>query len=201
MLESIRDFWYLWVILLVLIIITVFVCIKASKAVKRKNEMMEKQHEQLKRYSEMIEKYKTLTPEKIENADAKELSEGVMCVLQHQVEKSENPDSEYENAEKWRREVYALFYFDEDVTADSLSFFFRNNGGPLPKEAVNGIESIGYDKIQTVVGQMYAMCDDKNENVSFDKDRIDELDEKFRNLYNSEEFFILVKNYIAENTK
>lgn len=196
MLESIRDFWYLWVILLVLIIVTVFVCIKASKAVKRKNEMMEKQHEQLKRYSEMIEKYKTLTPEKIENADAKELSEGVMCVLQHQVEKSENPDSEYENAEKWRREVYALFYFDEDVTADSLSFFFRNNGGPLPKEAVNGIESIGYDKIQTVVGQMYAMCDDKNENVSFDKDRIDELDEKFRNLYDSDEFFEKIKLYI-----
>ncbi len=196
MLESIRDFWYLWVVLLVLIIVTVFVCIKASKAVKRKNEMMEKQHEQLKRYSEMIEKYKTLTPEKIENADAKELSEGVMCVLQHQVEKSENPDSEYENAEKWRREVYALFYFDEDVTADSLSFFFRNNGGPLPKEAVNGIESIGYDKIQTVVGQMYAMCDDKNENVSFDKDRIEELDEKFRNLYDSDEYFEKINVYI-----
>lgn len=199
MLESLTQFWYLWVVLLVLIVVTVFVCIKASKAVKRKNEIMEKQHEQLKRYSEMIEKYTTLTPEKVENSDASELAEGVMCVLQHQVEKSENPDAEYENAEKWHREVYALFYFDEDVTADSLSFFFRNNGGPLPKEAVNGIESIGYDKIKTVVGQMYAMCDDKNENVSFDKNRIAELDEKFRNLYDSNEFFGLVKNYIAEN--
>ena len=196
MLESITQFWYLWVVLLVLIVVTVFVCIKASKAVKRKNEILAKQHEQLKRYSELIEKYTELTPEKIENADTKELSEGVMCVLQHQVEKSENPDAEYENAEKWRREVYALFYFDEDVNADSLSFFFRNNGGPLPKEAVNGIKSIGYDKIQTVVGQMYAMCDDKNENVSFDKDRIDELDEKFRNLYDSDEFFEKVKLYI-----
>ena len=104
--------------------------------------------------------------------------------------------NEYENAQKWHREVYALFYFDEDVQADSLSFFFRNNGGPLPKEAVNGIESIGYDKIQSVVSQMYAMCDDKNENVSFDKNRITELDEKFRNLYNSDEFFEKIKLYI-----
>ena len=196
MLESITQFWYLWVVLLVLIIVTVVVGTKASKAVKRKNEIMEKQHEQLRRYSEMIEKYKDLTREKAQNADAKELAEGVMFVLQHQVEKSENPDAEYENAEKWRREVYALFYFDEDVTADSLSFFFRHNGGPLPKEAVNGIESIGYDKIQSVVGQMYAMCDDKNENVSFDKNRIAELDEKFSNLYDSNEFFEKIKLYI-----
>lgn len=196
MLESITQFWYMWVVLLVLIIVTVFVCIKASKAVKRKNEIMAKQHEQLKRYSEMIEKYTSLTTEKVENADSKELCEGVMCVLQHQVEKSENPDDEYANAEKWRREVYALYYFDEDVTAQSLSYFFRHNGGPLPKEAVNGIESIGYDKIKTVVGQMYAMCDDKNENVSFDKVRIEELDEKFGNLYNSDEFFEKVKLYI-----
>lgn len=196
MLESITQFWYLWVVLLVLIIVTVIVGAKASKAVKRKNEIMEKQHEQLRRYSEMIEKYKELTREKAQNADAKELAEGVMFVLQHQVEKSENPDTEYENAEKWRREVYALFYFDEDVTADSLSFFFRNNGGPLPKEAVNGIESIGYDKILSVVNQMYAMCDDKNENVSFDKNRIAELDEKFRTIYNSDEFFEKIKLYI-----
>lgn len=196
MLESLTQFWYMWLVLLVLIIVTVFVSIKASKAVKRKNEKMAKQHEQLKRYSELIEKYESLTPEKAETADAKELCEGVMCVLQRQIEKSENPDAEYNNADVWRREVYALFYFDEDVTAESLSFFFRHNGGPLPKEAVNGIESIGYDKIKSVVGQMYAMCDDKNENVSFDKNRIAELDEKFRNIYNSEEFFEKVKLYI-----
>lgn len=196
MLESLTQFWYMWLVLLVLIIVTVFVSIKASKAVKRKNEKMEKQHEQLKRYAELVGKYESLTPEKAETADAKELAEGVMCVLQKQIEKSENPDAEYNNADVWRREVYALFYFDEDVTAESLSFFFRHNGGPLPKEAVNGIESIGYDKIKSVVGQMYAMCDDKNENVSFDKNRIAELDEKFRNIYNSEEFFEKVKLYI-----
>lgn len=199
MLESLRDFWYIWVVFVILIAILIFAISKAAKAVKKKNEVLAKQHEVLKRYSEMIENYTNLTPEKVQNADAKELCEGVMCVLQHQVEKSENPDAQYENAEKWRREVYALFYFDEDVNADRLSFFFRNNGGPLPKEAVNGIESIGYDKIKSVVGQMYAMCDDKNENVSFDKNRIAELDEKFRNLYDRDEFFSLIKNYISQN--
>ncbi len=199
MLDSIKEFWYIWVVLVVLILIFVFVASKASKAVKKKNEILKKQHEELKRYSELIEKYSDLTADKIESSPAKELAEGVTAVLQHQVEKSADPDAEYDNAAKWRREVYALFYFDEDVTADSLSFFFRNNGGPVPQQAVNGIESIGYDKINSLVKQMYSMCDDKNESVSFDKNRITELDEKFRNLYNSGEFFEKIKLYISNS--
>ena len=196
MLESLTQFWYMWLVLLVLIIVTVFVSMKASKAVKRKNEIMAKHQEEIERYKMLVEKYRNLTAETAENAEAEELAEGVTAVLQYELEKSENSDEFYVNAEKWRREVYALYWFDDDVTMDSLSGFFRCNGGPLPKEAVNGIESIGYDKIKTVVGQMYAMCDDKNENVSFDKDRIAELDEKFRNIYNSEEFFEKVRLYI-----
>lgn len=199
MLESLMQYWYMWLVLAVLIVILIFVAGKASKAIKKKNEILAKQHDQMKRYSMLIEKYSELTKEKIESADAKELAEGVTAVLQFQVEKSENADAEYENAEKWRKEVYALFYFDEDVTADSLSFFFRNNGGPVPKEAVNGLESIGMNKIHSLAEAMFSMCDDKNENVSFDKNRVSELDEKFKNVYDRDMFFESVKNYIAEN--
>ena len=196
MLESLTQFWYMWLVLAVLIVITALVGMKASKAVKRKNEILQKQQEIIERYKMLVEKYSNLTLEIAENADAEELAEGVTSVLQYEIEKSENADEYYENAEKWRREVYALFYFNEDVSAESLSFFFRNNGGPLPKEAVNGIESIGCEKIKSVVGQMFAMCDDKNENVSFDKERIAKLDEKFSSIYDKNEFFEKVKLYI-----
>lgn len=199
MLESITQFWYMWVVLAVLIVITAIVAKKAAKSMKKKNEILAKQKEALERYKMLVEKYSGLTKALAEEADADELAEGVTAVLQHQVENAENPDAEYDNAEQWRREVYALFYFDEDVTADTLSFFFRNNGGPVPQQVVNGIASIGYDKIKSVVGQMYAMCDDKNEAVSFDKARIDELDEKFREVYDSKMFFELIKKYIIAN--
>ena len=199
MLDSFRDYWYIWLIFAVLVVVLIVVASKASKAVSKKNEIIAKQHEQLKRYSELIEKYSSVDKALAENADARELAEGVMCALQHQVEKSGNPDAEYESAEKWRREVYALFYFDEDVTAESLSFFFRNNGGPLPREAINALGSIGYAKVHNLALQMFAMCDDKNESVSFDKERIAELDEKFKECYNSDELFTLTKNYIIAN--
>lgn len=199
MLESLRDFWYLWLVVLILVVVLIFVIIKVSKTVAKRNESNEKMRKEFERIKLLKDKYAVLDSEKVLSADAKELAEGVTAVLQYKLEKSQAPDDDFSNEEKWKREVYALYYFDEDVTADSLSFFFRHNGGPLPKEAVNGIDSIGYDKIKSVVAQMYAMCDDKNENVSFDKDRIAELDEKFRNVYDSEEFFAKIKLYILNS--
>lgn len=197
MLESIKEFWYLWLIVVLLIVIIIPVCIKVSKSVQKRSEANEKLKKDFERIKMLKEKYKDLDLEKVQNADAKELCEGLTAVIQYKLEKSENPDAEFENTEKWKREVYALFYFDEDVTADSLSFFFRSNGGPLPKEAIDGITSIGYEKIQSVSSQMSAMCDDKNETVSFDKNRIAELDEKFKNVYDRDLFFELVKKYIV----
>lgn len=199
MLESLKDFWYLWAVAVVLLFVLIFVGIKVSKTVAKRNEANEKLKKEFERIKALKDKYAQLDKEKILSADAKELAEGVTAVMQYKLEKSQTPDADFEAEEKWRREVFSLFWFDEDVTANSLSYFFRHNGEPLPKEAVNGIESICYDKIKSVVGQMYAMCDDKNENVSFDKNRIAELDEKFEKLYDSNEFFSLIKNYISQN--
>lgn len=199
MLESIIEFWYLWVVVVVLIIVLIPVLIRVSKSVKKRNAESEKLRKDFERIKILKEKYAVITKDSVQNADAKELCEGVTAVLQYKLEKSQTPDADFEAEEKWRREVFSLFWFNEDVTENSLSYFFRHNGEPLPKEAVNGIDSIGYDKIKSVVSQMYAMCDDKNENVSFDKNRIAELDEKFRNVYDSEEFFAKIKLYILNS--
>ena len=199
MLESIKDFWYLWAVAVVLLFVLIFVVIKVSKTVVKRNEANEKLKKEFERIKALKDKYAQLDKEKILSADAKELAEGVTAVMQYKLEKSQTPDADFEAEEKWRREVYALYYFNEDVTEHGLSYFFRNNGEPLPKEAVNGLESIGCDKIKSVVGQMYAMCDDKNENVSFDKNRIAELDEKFRTLYDRDEFFEKIKLYIVNS--
>ncbi|MBQ7961893.1 MAG: hypothetical protein IJ289_04775 [Clostridia bacterium] len=199
MLESLKEFWYLWAVVVVLIIVLIPVLIRVSKSIKKRNAESEKLRKDFERIKILKEKYAVITKESAENADAKELCEGVTAVLQYKLEKSQTPDADFEAEEKWRREVFSLFWFNEDVTENSLSYFFRHNGEPLPKEAVNGIDSIGYDKIKSVVSQMYAMCDDKNENVSFDKNRIAELDEKFRNLYNSEEFFEKIRLYIINS--
>ncbi len=198
MIDSIKEFWYMWLVLAVLLVVLVIVIRKASKAAKKRNEIMKKQRENMERFKFVTEKYKELDKELAENADAKELAEGVAMVLQYRLEKSGNPDAEYANAEQWKREVYALYFFDEDCQT-SLSFFFKNNGEPLPSVAVKGLKSIGADKIYSTVAQMYSMYDDKNESVSLDKAKVEELDKKFSDIYDREAYFELVRKYIIDN--
>ena len=197
MIASIREFWYMWLILAALIAVAVWAGIKASKAVKKRGAIMRSQREELERYQFLFEKYSCLTREKAEIADAKELAEGVTAVLQKELEKSPDPDGTFKNAEKWRREVYALYYFDEDCK-ESLSYFFKRNEKPLPDEAVNGLESIGEAKLRSLSAAMWSMYDEQNENVSLDSVRAGELDKKFKEIYDQTEFFEKIKNYIIE---
>ena len=198
MIESIHDFWYMWLILIVLIAVTVFAAVKASKAVKKRNSIMRKQREELERLKFLKEKYSRLTADLARESEAKELAEGVTAVLQLELEKSVNPDSEFLHAAKWRREVYALYYFDEDC-ARSLSFFFRHNERPLPDEALDGLASVNIPRIRDISLAMYAMYDDKNENVSLDNARVEELDKKFNAVYDRDAFFESIKQYIIDN--
>ncbi len=200
MLESLKDFWYLWLVVLILVVVLIFVIIKVSKTVAKRNEANEKMRKEFERIKFLKDKYAVLDREKVLSADAKELAEGVTAVLQYKLEKSQTPDADFENEEKWRREVYALYYFDEDVTANSLSFFFKNNGEPLPSVAVKGLKSIGADKIYVTVAQMYSMYDEKNESVSLDKAKVEELNKKFKAVYDRDAYFELIRKYITDNT-
>ncbi|MBQ8209175.1 MAG: hypothetical protein IJZ35_01135 [Clostridia bacterium] len=200
MIASITQFWYLWLVLVVLVVALVLVMRKASAAMKKRSERIEKEREFAERFKYLVNKYSSLDSALIESSEPSELAEGVTAVLQYKLEKSVNPDEEYKNAEQWKREVYALYYFSEDCQ-QSLSYFFRNNGEPLPSVVLEGLKSIGYDKIYSTVAQMYSMYDENNENVSLDKNRAEELDVKFRNSYDSKMFFELIKNYIVENCK
>lgn len=194
------EYWYLWLVLAVLVVALVFVMIKASSAMKKRNEKIEKERELAERFKLLVKKYSALDAALIENSDPAELTEGVATALQYELEKSANPDEEFKSAEQWKREVYALWYFSEDCE-ESLSYFFKINGEPLPSVLVDGIKSIGYDKIYSIVAQMYSMYDENNESVSIDKLKISGLDEKFKNVFDKEIFFSCIKNYISDNVR
>lgn len=198
MIESITRYWYLWLALAALVVALVIVMRKASAAMKKRNETMRQQAEFAERFKLLVEKYSALDETLADASDDAELAEGITAALQYKLEKSDNPDEEYKNADLWKREVYALYYFSEDCK-QSLSYFFKNNGEPLPSVLREGLKSIGYDKIYSTVAQMYSMYDENNESVSLDKNRVAELDKKFMENYNESEFFNLVKKYVLNN--
>ncbi len=198
MIESMRDYWYMWLILLVLIVITVFAIKKASAAVKKHNATIRQQEAELERYKFLLDKYTDITGTVAAECDAAELTEGITAVLQRQIEKAVHLNEEFDNAEEWRKTVYSLYYFAEDCET-SLSFFFKNNGDPIPALAVKGVGEINENKISSCVALQYSMFDDNNENVSLDQNRVSELDEKFRERYDKNQFFESLKAYIVKN--
>lgn len=198
MLESLTQYWYMWAVLAVLIVIMFWAAGKASKAVKRKNEILKNQEAEIKRYKYLVDKYGDITREQAKEESADELSEGITAVLQKQIEKAVHPEEEFNGAEEWRKIVYSLYYFIED-TEKSLSFFFKNNGEPVTGLALKGIKEIGEDAVFNQTSKMYAMYDENNESVSIDNVRIDEINNKFKDVYNKEKFLSSLKNYIISN--
>lgn len=198
MIESLTTYWYLYLALAALIVLSVFVWGKAMKASRRHREQVEKEIKAIEKERHLRETYNTLTDEVIENADEDELLEGISTFVQIRVEKSADINAEFAKFSEDFREMYALNFFCEDIDV-SLSSFFRNNGEPLVSLAVPALRRIGADKSANIVNEQFKMFDERNESVSYDVKRIEELDRKFAELDEAKVLRRTAADYIKKN--
>ena len=198
MIESLTQYWYLYVVLLALIVLTIFVGKKASKAARNHNEEVRKYEETMQRYKFLKEKYSDISKDDAEKAPSDELCEGVTALIQIKLEKAEKPEEKFKEMHQWEREVYSLYYFAEDCKT-ALSFFFKNNAQPLPESALSGLKAVGESKLYALATAMNAMYDDNNDSVSLDMNRVNELDEKFKSVFDKKQYFENIKTYILKN--
>lgn len=198
MIESLTTYWYLYLALAALIVLSVFVWGKAMKASRRHREQVEKEIKAIEKERHLRETYNTLTDEVIENANEDELLEGISTFVQMRVEKSADINAEFAKFSEDFREMYALNFFCEDIDV-SLSSFFRNNGEPLVSLAVPALRRIGADKSANIVNEQFKMFDERNESVSYDVKRIEELDRKFAELDEAKVLRRTAADYIKKN--
>lgn len=200
MIENLTTYWYLWLALAALLVLSVFVWGKAMKASRRRSEQVAKEIKAIEKERHLRETYNTLTDEVIENADEDELLEGISTFVQIRVEKCSDINAEFKKFPAEFREMYALNFFCED-SAVSLSSFFRNNGEPLLSLAVPALKRIGANKSADLAREQFAMFDDKNENVSYDSKRIEETDRAFSELDEAKVLRRTAADYIKKNKK
>ena len=75
------EYWYLWLLLIVLCVITVFVLSKASAAAKKHNNERDALLREYDRKKALKDEFSFLTREKAESSDPETLFEGVSAVL------------------------------------------------------------------------------------------------------------------------
>lgn len=198
MLEHLTTYWYLWLALAVMIVLAFFVWGKAMAASRRHRERVEKEIAAIEKEKHLRESYKTITVDIIKNAPDEELLEGISTFVQINVEKSANINDAFLKLPEILKEMYALNFFCED-SEKNLSSFFRNSGEPLLSLAAPALKRIGAKKVLRPAKEMFSMFDENNEGVSYNENRINELDGEFKTLEEANSLRLIAAAYIKEN--
>ena len=189
--------WYLWVLLLVVTILAIFVCIKASTASRIRREKLKKEAEIWKKDYELRQEFKTLTLDKLNSTDNNKMLPGVCMNIQIDLENAPDMNEAFFKLPDEKKYIYCLEYFDED-SIKSLSTFFKNNGAPLTDFVIDAIKAVGYNEILPLVETLHPMYDD-NSDVSIDYPVIEKTDDKFKEIYNQNKLYDLVTKYVKAN--
>lgn len=201
MIESIKHFWYLYLILFILIILTAFVCKKAFGAASRHSKEFNANLAKLKREKELRDAYSELTEEIIASAPADTLFEGTALCMEAKCQKSEDTSAFYLSLSDYQKLVYAYFYLAGDAKKDKLSAFFAQSTKPLTSDALAAAEKMLSAQAYAIVKDMHDRYDDDNENASVIPEEIAELDEKFRELTKDTDLFAAGGEFIKKNPK
>ena len=189
--------WYLWVLLLVVSILAIFVCIKASAASRTRREKLRKEAEIWKKDYELRQEFRTLSLEKLNSTDNNKMLSGVCMNIQIELENAPDMNEAFSMLPNEKKYIYCLEYFDEDATK-SLSTFFKNNGAPLTDFVTQAIKAVGYNEISPLVETLYPMYDD-NSDTSIDYTIIEKTDDKFKEIYDQNKLYDLVTKYVKAN--
>ncbi len=189
---------YLIVILLAMVVLTLFVCVKAGQASSRRSKANENLIKKLKEENELRNEFAILTPSLAKNAQPGRLFKGVALNLQKRVSDAQDMAAEFETLTQEQREVYALSFVVEDG-AEKLSNFFRTNGKPLTDEAVNAVKRLFEGRAVEIFEFEYKAFDSDNEEVSVIPEEIEAFDKEFAELINEAVLGNKTGSFIKEN--
>lgn len=199
--ESIKHFWYLYLLLALLIILTVFVFKKAIGAASKHSKDFNENLAKAKRAKELRDAYSALTEEVISSAPADTLFEGTALCLEYICQKSEDTNNFYESMTQGEKDVYALYYLVSDASEGNLSSFFKSSYRPLTSDAVSAAEKIFDSETYKVIKMMFDRYDENNEEMSVIPHEIDRLNGEFRDLTAGKNLFAVGGEYIKANPK
>ena len=189
---------YLIAIMAAVILLTLFVCIKAGQASARRSKMNEALIRKFKEENELRNEFAVLTEKTVEAADSGRLFKGVALNLQKRISDAADMISEFDSLNEAQRDIYALSFVLEDGEK-AISEFFRANGQPLTGAALRAVKKLFDAEVSDVFEKEYNAFDSDNEEVSVIPEEVESLDKKFSSLLTADELCICAGEYIKKN--
>lgn len=176
-----------WIaVLAAMILLTVFVCIKAAQASSKRYAANEKTIKKIKEENELCNEFAILTESLIASAEADRLFKGVALNLQKRVADKADIMAEFNTLTQEQKEIYALYTVIDDGEK-RLSAFFENCGKPLTDFALDAIRRLLEGEAVEIFKKEFDAFDGDNETVSFIPEEIKKLDASFGELTSYEE--------------
>lgn len=181
----------------VVIVLTIFVCIKAARVSRIRRERLKKEAAIWKRDYDLRQNFSVITEEKLKETEDTELLHGVAMNIQVMLENKIDMTASFNEMPDEKKFIYALEYFDEDAK-QSLSTFFKNNGAPLVPLIPQALKVIGADEYLPFINAVADMYDEDSE-VSIDYSIVEKNDVQFSEAYDSTKLCRLCADYIKKN--
>lgn len=198
MLQYFLERPYLILIMLAMVVLTLFVCVKAGQASSKRSKVNEKLIKKLKEENEIRNEFAILTSSLAQSAQLERLFKGVALNLQKRVSDAQDMVAEFEKLTQEQREIYALSFITEDG-GEKLSGFFRTNGQPLTGEALNAVKRLFGGRAAEIFELEYKAFDSDNEDVSVIPEEIEAIDKEFAELINENIIGNKAGSFIKEN--
>ncbi|MBE6771485.1 MAG: hypothetical protein E7547_04995 [Ruminococcaceae bacterium] len=196
MLEN--PYWI--VIIIALIILTIFVCIKAGAASSKRYKANEAIMKKLKEENILRNEFAVLTDTLIHKSEPSKLFKGVALNLQKKISDAVNMNAEFDKLNDEQKSIYALSYVIEDGS-ENLSNFFKANGQPLTGSALTAFKNLFSGKAAEIFEYEYNAFDENNEDASVIPEEIKKNDTDFALLVSAETICETAGKFIKENAE
>ena len=189
---------YLIAILAALVILTLFVCVKAGQASARRGKANEALIKKLKEENELKNEFSFLTESLVKKSEPSRLFKGVSLNLQKRISDSSDMETEFERFSDEQKMIYALSFVVEDG-CEKLSDFFRINGKPVTDNALNAFGKLFDGRAYEIFESEYNSFDPDNEEASVIPEKIEKLDTEFIFLADADSICAAGGRFIADN--
>ena len=198
--EYISQHWYAGAALVLLVILTVFVWIRAAISGKKRSEERERIIAEIEREKALRKEFKTVDDSTFSNADDYRLIIGLCAYIQQKIENETDMNAAFSALSEIEKFAYVLGYVFED-SKKGLSEFFRANGEPLLSVSLDAVRKVIGGEFAEVFEKEFVMLDENDETTSVDNEELDVLDGKFASIIEAdgEGIYTKVASFIRSN--
>lgn len=198
--EYISQHWYAGAALVLLVILTVFVWIRAAISGKKRSEERERIIAEIEREKALRKEFKTVDNSTFSNVEDYRLIIGMCAYIQQKIENETDMNAAFSELSEIEKFAYVLGYVFED-SKKGLSEFFRENGEPLLSVSLDAVRKVIGGEFAEVFEKEFVMLDENDETTSVDNDELEVLDGKFASIIEAdgEGIYTKVASFIRSN--